>query len=177
MDTPARFRPLPYVRPTLLQRLLGRRPAANALATLVDRLRSADSPRRVTPAEVEGIGRDFGVDIPKLFHHQLQDLYRDYLLFCLTDRRLSDDEVADLEHLRVLFDLDKPTVQTIQRNVSRRIYLKSVDEVLADGTVDPAEREFLHRLQTELSIPEAVADNLLDVKRRQMQARERKRKR
>lgn len=170
------FRALQPVRPTLLQRLLGRQPAGNALVVLVERLRAADSPRDVTADDIATIGRYHGVEIPVLFHHQLQDLYRDYLMYCLTDRRLSEEELADLEHLRTLFGLDAATVQTIQRNVSRQIYLKSVDEVLADGTVDPAEREFLSRLQTDLSIPESIAENLLDVKRRQLQARERKRK-
>jgi hypothetical protein len=125
---------------------------------------------------VDGICRDYGVNVRSLFRHELERLYREYLVYCLTDRRLSAEELADLEHLRSLFGLDAETVETVQRNVARQLYLKSVDEVLADGTIDPEEREFLLRQRTNLSIPEAIAENILDVKRRQREARERRRK-
>jgi hypothetical protein len=174
--TPSPFHDIEPLRPTLLQRLLGRKPPANALATLIRRLRAASSPRAVSPSDVDAIGRDHGVNVRKLFRQELEGLYREYLLHCLTDRRLSTEELADLEHLRSLFGLDAETVETVQRNVARQLYLKSVDEVLADGTIDPEEREFLLRQRTDLSIPEAIAENILDVKRRQRAAREKRRR-
>lgn len=172
----APFTPVEPLRPTLLQRLLGRKPAANALVTLIDRLCEVATPRAVSAAEVDAIGKDHGVDLRRLFHEDLEGLYREYLVYCLTDRRLSTDELADLEHLRVMFGLDQAAVETVQKNVARQLYLRSVDEVLADGTVDPDEREFLLRLRQDLSIPESIAENILDVKRRQMEAREKRRR-
>lgn len=169
------FQPVEPLRPTVLQRLLGRKPPANALVALVDRLRAADSPRDVSPDVVDSLSREYGIDIRSLFRHHLEGLYRAYLLYCLTDRRLSSEELADLDHLRRLFGLDPAAVETIQRNVSRQLYLRSVDEVLADGTVDPDEREFLRRLRDDLEIPESIAENILEVKRRQMQARDKRR--
>lgn len=173
---PAPFHDVEPLRPTILQRLLGRKPPANALAALIRRLRAADSPRAVSPAELDAIGRDHDVDLRHHFRHDLEGLYREYLLYCLTDRRLSVEELADLEHLRSLFGLDAATVETVQRNVARQLYLRSVDEVLADGTIDPQEREFLLRLRMDLSIPEFIAENILEVKRRQREAREKKRR-
>jgi hypothetical protein len=175
--TPSPFHDVEPLRPTLLQRLLGRKPPANALVTLIRRLRAADSPRAVSPADMDAIGREHAVDLRRLFRPDLEGLYREYLVYCLTDSRLSTEELADLEHLRSLFGLDAGTVETVQRNVARQLYLGSVDEVLADGTVDPEEREFLRRLRTDLSIPEAVAENILEVKRRQREAREKRRRR
>jgi hypothetical protein len=57
---------------------------------------------------------------------------------------------------------------TIQRNVTRLVYLKSVSEVLADGTIDEQEREFLRKLQEQLDIPPADAENILAVRQRQL---------
>lgn len=175
--TPSPFNHVEPLRPTLLQRLLGRKPPENALATLIRRLRAADSPRAVSPADVDAIGRDYAVDLRRLFREDLESLYRDYLIHCLTDHRLSTEELADLEHLRSLFGLDAGIVEAVQRNVARQLYLKSVDEVLADGDVDAGEREFLRRLRTNLSIPDAIAENILDVKTQQKEAREKRRRR
>jgi len=166
------FRHVEPLRRTLLQRLLGHEPPANALVALIDRLCDADSPGDVSPADVDAIGRDFRIDIRTRFRHELESLYRDYLLFCLTDRHLSYDELSNLEHLRTLFGLDSAAAQSIQRAVARHLYLQSVDDVLADGTIDPEEREFLFRLRENLAIPASIADNILDVKQRQRRARE-----
>jgi hypothetical protein len=171
------FHPVQPLRPTLLQRLLGRQPPANALALLIMRLRESESPRAVSSDVVDAIGRAHRVELRSMFRHELEGLYRDYLLFCLMDRRLSHEELSDLEHLRSIFGLDPAAVEVVQRNVARQLYLKSVDEVLADGTVDPEEREFLRRLRQDLSIPESIAENILEVKRQQLEAREKRKRR
>jgi hypothetical protein len=43
--------------------------------------------------------------------------------------------------------------------------------VLADGTIDENERDFLRRLQDHLAIPESVAENIVDIKQRQQRVR------
>jgi hypothetical protein len=172
----APFRRVEPLKPTLLQRLLGRKPPANALAALIERLCEAESVRAVSPAEIDTLGGAFGIDVRNLFRHDLERLYREYLVYCLTDRHLSNEELIDLEHLRTLFGLDRDTVLAVQRNIARQLYLKSVDGVLADGTVDADEREFLRRLREDLSIPESIAENILEVKKRQMEARDKKRR-
>lgn len=161
------------IRPTLVQRLLGRQPPHNALVAVVISFEQADSPRDVTTERMERIAGEFGVDPRATFRGDLERMYREYLVHCLVDRRLSEDEVANLEHLRTLFQLDAATCDAIHRNVARQIYLKSVVEVLADGTIDEHEREFLARLRDQLAIPEAVAENIVDMKRRQFQSRNR----
>lgn len=137
-------------------------------------LRVAATPREVKAEDVARIERMYGVDIGASFRGELERSYREYMLFCLTDRRLSSEEVADLDHLRMLFRLDARTCEAIQRNVARQVYLRSVSDVLADGTIDAAEREFLHRLQEHLAIPESIADNILEVKEQQYRSRNRR---
>ena len=168
------FSPLEPTKPTLAQRLLRRSPARNALIELHGMLRAASSPREVKAEAVARIERTYGVDIGASFRGELERSYREYMLFCLTDRRLSEEEVADLDHLRMLFRLDARTCEAIQRNVARQVYLRSVTDVLADGTIDAAEREFLHRLQEHLAIPESIADNILEVKEQQYRSRNRR---
>lgn len=165
------FRQLERRKPTWSQRLFGRKPVQNAFVELLDTLRRAASPREVTADDVARIEAAYGIDIRAMFRSELVQTYRDYMLFCLTDRRLSDDELADLAHLSKLFGFDAATCEAIHRNVARRVYLRSVNEVLADGTIDASEREFLRRLREHLEIPQSIADNILEVKERQYRSR------
>jgi hypothetical protein len=48
-----------------------------------------------------------------------------------------------------------------------------VSEVLADGTIDAREREFLAALRDQLGVPELIADNIEEMKARQYRSRQR----
>jgi Chloroplast envelope transporter len=168
--------PSPFSRPrperrTLVQRLFRRTTSRNAIVDLIALFDAAGSPRDLTPADVAGIATRHGVNLQTGFRSDLERMYREFIVHCLMDRRLSADEIADIEHLRLLFGLDGATCDAIQRNVARQIYLKSVGEVLADGTIDEGERTFLAQLREQLAIPEAVAENIVEVKRRQYESR------
>lgn len=158
------------LRRTWLDVLLRRKPAANAHIELALAL-GRNGVRGVTPDDVAGISRDYGFNVLIEFRNELENLYRDYLLFCLKDQHLSDDEIEDLAWLASLFRLENGTRDTIQRTVTRQLYFKSVSEVLADGTIDDREREFLRKLQVQLAIPASDAENILAVRERQMQSR------
>jgi hypothetical protein len=148
--------------------VLGRPQPRQALVTLVDRLVEADSPRRISADDVTEIGRRNGTDLPRDFRTELEHLYRDYLLYCFTDHQLSDDELADLAHLESIFQLEPATCDVIHRHVARQLYFKSVSEVLADGTISADERAFLQQLQQQLGLPAALAENISDVRERQV---------
>jgi len=99
------------------------------------------------------------------------DLYRAYLRYCFADHLLSEDELTDLVHLRRVLRMPDSAIEMIHRRVARDVYARSVDDVLADDRIDADERAFLLSLRERLAIPEAVADNIIEVKQRQRQAR------
>jgi len=171
--TRPRFTRVAPRRRTLVEWLLRRRPPRNAIGALIDTLNAADSPRSVTAQDIARIERDYGVSLKKQFLGDLERLYREYMLFCLTDRHLSDDELDDLAHLGRVLGLDAAVCDAIHRNVTRQVYFKSVADVLRDGTINEDERAFLRRLQEQLAIPPAVAQNMVDVRERQVRSRER----
>jgi hypothetical protein len=158
------------LRRSLLDWILRRRPAANAWIELANLL-GRNGVQGVTQEDVARTSREYGFNIQIEFRRELENLYRDYLVFCLKDRHLSDQEIADLAWLASLFRLENGTRDAIQRTVARQLYFKSVSEVLADGTIDDQEREFLRKLQEQLAIPEGDAQNILAVRERQMQSR------
>jgi hypothetical protein len=157
--------------PGLLERVLRRKPATHAFVELNNLFAGAGDPSAITEEDVEQICRGYGFDVRRTFAARCQKLYRDYLSWCLTDRRLTDDELANLAHLATLLRLDATTAAAIQHAVTRNVYLRSVEEVLADGETSDEERAFLQRLSEQLRIPAGTAANIYDVRRRQMEQR------
>ena len=109
---------------------------------------------------VREICEDLGVDLRQKYLSDRKHLYRRYLAYCLEDRELSEQENADLEHLRSLLHLAMDDVVAVHDEVAREVYGKAIQEVLADLKLDPEEETFLRRLRGELQIPEKVAERL-----------------
>lgn len=169
MNMPARrpFGPLPPVRRTLTQRLLRRRPRENAVVEVNNLLAASTSIRSVQREDIKRICDAHRITLTGPLAGRFERLYRDYLSYCLEDRHLSADELADLAHLQSLLDITAESAMMIHDHVARQVYQASVAEVLDDGVVDAGEREFLRRLQHELALSGRSADRILEAKLRQ----------
>jgi len=159
------------LRPSILQRLLGRQPPRNALVELANVL--ADDPllETTTRETVKEIETRHEVDLETRFAQELEEIYRDYLLHCLRDRQLSALEIEAARRLADALDLARERRKVIQSQVARRIYLEMVEQVLEDGIVDSQEQEFLDELQEHLELPDDLAENMLELRRKQFRQR------
>lgn len=160
------------VRLTVVERLMGRGSIDGAIVA-INNLFAKSGVRAIHAEDVDAVFDRYRITGPDRRARNLERFYREYLVFCLADRRLSDQELADLAHLREILRLDAETVDAIHRNVARQIYLRSVGEVLADGTIDAREREFLAALRDQLGVPDVIAENIEDMKERQYKSRHR----
>lgn len=167
--TPTQLRP-----PSLVQRLLGRKPARNALVELVNALAEDPLVEMVSQGTVEEIQNRYGVDIASRFPREVEGLYRQYLLHCLDDRRLATTELEAADRLANVLGLPTERRTIIQRQVARKVYLNLVDEVLEDGVVDPEERAFLADLETHLGLPADMAEYMLELRKKQLEKRRRR---
>ena len=163
----APFARLDPVQPTLWQKILRRKPRENAVVVINNRFADAASVRDVSPAEVAAICREHRVELTGPVGGRLERLYRDYLAHCFSDRRLSQEELADLAHLKAALRIGDETVAAIHDYVARQVYSRSVTEVLGDGIIDEAERAFLAQLQRELALSARAASRIEDSKLRQ----------
>jgi flavin-binding protein dodecin len=132
----------------------------NVFEGIEDLLASAERVRAVGGKAVQGVCANFGVDLRHKYLSDRKHLYRRYLAHCLEDRELSEQENADLEHLRSLLHLAMDDVVAVHDEVAREVYGKAIQEVLADLKLDPEEEAFLRRLRGELQISETVAGQL-----------------
>jgi flavin-binding protein dodecin len=122
----------------------------------------SDSVREVGPGAVAQVGDAHGVDLSRRFASDRRHLYRRYLAYCLEDKVLSEEENADLQHLRTLLHLEEGDVAAVHDEVAREVYGKAIQEVLADLEIDAEEEAFLRRLRGELHLSEKVAADLLE---------------
>lgn len=163
------FERLPLKRGTIMQRVLQKRPRENAWIEVNNLLASVDEVRDVRPEQVARIAERYRMPFRGEFCGRLERLYRDYLLYCLADARLSSEELSDLAHLKRILRLNDRALCEIHETVSKHVYSMSVDAALADGHIDADEREFLNTLQHHLAISSAVVDGILQSKRRQLE--------
>ncbi|HSK20507.1 MAG TPA: hypothetical protein VK912_15240 [Longimicrobiales bacterium] len=164
------FVQLPTARPTLLQRLLRRRPRENAVIEINNLLAAAKHVRTVSRSDVSRICTEHRTSLSGPLAGRFERLYRDYLAYCLEDQHLSDDELADLAHLQNLLDIHAAAAARIHEHVARQVYRCSVADVLDDGVIDAVEREFLGRLQHDLAISGRAAHRILEVNMRSARA-------
>src|SRR5687768_55109 len=95
------FSKMKAVRPSLVDRLLGSVPASNALVDLTNLLADAPSVQDVRAEAIGELNARYRINTISKFQSELQDLYEEYLLYSLEDRHFSDNELADLKHLKL----------------------------------------------------------------------------
>lgn len=134
----------------------------STLEAIEDLLARCERLRHVSVQAIDAVCDTQGIELPRRFEGDRKHLYRRYLAHCLEDRLLTEDENADLEHLRELLHLRAEDVAALHDEVAREVYGRAVEEVLADLEISPEEDAFLRRLRGELKLSEAVAADLLE---------------
>lgn len=134
---------------------------AATFEAIEDLLAACACVREVSVQAIATVCSGQGVDLERKFASDRKHLYRRYLAYCLEDKVLSEDENADLEHLRALLHLGADEVAVVHDEVAREVYGKAVREVLADLEIDAEEEAFLRRLRGELQLSEKAAADLL----------------
>jgi hypothetical protein len=162
VTTRAPFTFVPPRRRSLLQKLLDRHPRENAPVAVNNLLAAARRPRDVSSEQIRQVCAEHRVDLHGRWQGRFERLYRDYLMFCLEDRQLTHEELADLTHLKTVLSIAPEAVAAIHEHVARQVYSLSVAEVLEDGVIDDEESAFLGRLQHELALSARAAHRIMD---------------
>ncbi len=161
------FRPAP-ARSGLGRAIRSKR--AVTFEEIEDLFATSGSVREVSHTAVADLCKAHEIDLAHKFASDRKHLYRRYLAYCLEDKALSDEEYAELKHLRTLLYLRESDVAPVHDEVAREVYGKAIQEVLADLEIYAEEEAFLRRLQDELHVSEKDATDLRN--RGQIRARD-----
>lgn len=144
--------------------LLGRRKRNDCLREIEELLAGAPRLAEVPPEQVSEIAERYQLDLSQRLRTARRCLYRRFLQHCLEDGVFSDDERADVRHLRDLLHLDARDADLVHDQVARDVYGDALERVLEDFRLDPEEEEFLARLKADLRLADEVAESLKEEK-------------
>jgi flavin-binding protein dodecin len=138
-----------------------RRRTSITLEGIEDMLAEASCVRDVTPVMISQLCEQRRIDLANRLVRGRRQLYRRYLHHCFEDKVLSEDERADLAHLRALLHLAPADLRAIHDDVAVEVYGEAVNEVLEDFRLDDDEAEFLRGLREQLGLTNEKADRIL----------------
>ncbi|MBD2705833.1 hypothetical protein IC229_34865 [Spirosoma sp. BT702] len=153
------FEMRPLEPQSFMQRLLNQHPIENAVIELNNVLASS-AICSIPISEIDRIERKYGLSLTKQFGLNLEEFYAVYLNYALDDSSLSEEELADLTHLRILLQLPNQTIELLHARVGAGIYQQCFEEVIQDGVISSEERYFLSQLEQTLSLPSDLANKI-----------------
>lgn len=138
-----------------------RRRGSITLEGIEDLLAQANCVRDVTHTVVSKLCEERRIDLANRLTRGRRQLYRRYLQHCFEDMVLSEEERADLAHLRSLLHLSASDLAAIHDEVAIEVYGEAVQEVLDDFRLDDNEADFLRGLREQLGLSEEKAERIL----------------
>lgn len=153
------FKEVPIKGKTITQTIFNITPIANAVRELNNLL--ANTPiQQITVGEVRNIETRYGIQFSTDFQLNTEEFYATYLNYCMKDKQLSAEEVSDLSYLKLLLGLSDSTVDFLHNMVAGVLYKQAMQEAIADGRLSETERDFLGKLQSQLKLPQDIADKI-----------------
>lgn len=153
------FRAVPLAERSFFQKLFSQYPEENAVIEL-NNLLAAKPVKQILSSDIAGIESKYNLSLKEEFTLNLEEFYAVYLNYCLSDKSLSNEELDDLKHLKIMFALDDNTIDKLHTKIGEIIYKKSFEEAVADGRLTSDEEAFLSKLESDLKLPKQLAEKI-----------------
>jgi hypothetical protein len=151
---------VPLKKTTTLQRLLGRFPSDNAVIEF-NNLLALTPILDIDKHDVTYLDVKYRqTNLWKTYKRNAQEFYAVLLAYCLRDKHLDDQELADLNQLRHLVRLTEEDVVEMHHIVGQELYRRSFKEIIADGTISQEEIDFLEKLAAQVELPISITDQI-----------------
>jgi hypothetical protein len=154
------FNLLPLTPANWLFRMLGRLPTQNAFTELNNALAASDTVRQVSLDDISKLNTKYKTDLHRTSPKQMEILYKEFMAFCLADRKFVQEEVDDLWHLKDLFCFSDKLHNAIYDEVGQEVYRRSISQVLADSQIAEEEKKWLEKIASDLELPEDVKQRI-----------------
>jgi len=150
-------------KPSFFQRLLNKKPKENAIIEVHNLFSKSKYIKDITIDNIQEISESYKINLVEEFHTEMETFYTVYLKHCLSDDKLSDEEMSDLLYLKKLLNLNDKAIEKIHKEVAGLIYRENIEKVIADGRINSKEREFLEKLQCDLKLKTNIAKKIYNV--------------
>jgi hypothetical protein len=147
------------VQPSFIEAILKREPKFNAIIE-INNLLATRPIKEISIEDVQAIAKHYNINLKTAFKSYLHDFYSLYLKYCFVDRKLSENEIDELKHLKKLLCLSDKETTKINETVGTNLYCEETEKAIADGRLTEEEKVFLDQLKETLSIHERLAEKI-----------------
>jgi hypothetical protein len=151
------FRTVPIVPQSRLQKWLKQQPEENAVIELNNLLASTPI-KDISPTDVRAIEEKYAINLKAEFSLNLEEFYATYLNYCLKDRMLSGEELANLRHLQGILALDDKTTEKLSQEIKTAHIQNYVKKILTAQQFSPEEDEELTAILRNLNMESIISD-------------------
>lgn len=156
MSTAFEIRPL--IAQSFMQRLLRQQPAENAVIEL-NNLLATQPIRTINSTDLAVIEQRYGLPLSE-FMLNLEEFYAVHFKYQLTNHMLPSDGLAELDHLRTLFQLPGQSVEMIHNCIGEIAYRQRAEKAIINGQITVGEKAALAEFQLAISISEKSAETI-----------------
>lgn len=140
------------ISPSLFQKIFKIVPKINFFIELENLLAENENDiLSVSPADVENLKIKYKIKNGS-FKVERQTLLEKYLVFCVSDNRLSDNEKKCLSFLCRLLGLDEDFLSSRISDFGSSIYRAKVQDVISDDKLTDSERDALKTIRSEFNL-------------------------
>jgi len=141
------------------QRIFRQQVEENAIIS-VNNLLTVRRFQDISRKDISLIDAYYGTQVLSDFKLNLEEFYAAYLNYCLKDRRLDLQELAELRHLKQLFGLSDQAVDHLHQRIGGVVYQQTFAEAVSDGKLTHEEKAFLHELEDTLCLPKTLSEKI-----------------
>lgn len=146
------------VMQSFMQRLLRQLPTDNAVIEL-NNLLATQPIQSISQNDLAIIEQRYGVSLNQ-FMLNLEEFYAVLLNYKLADRHLPKDGLADLIHLRTLFQIPQQSVEMLHTRIGGIVYKQRVKEVIQTGQITPDQKSSLTKFGQAIELSPELANTI-----------------
>jgi hypothetical protein len=114
----------------------------------------------ITPDQVNQICSKYDAVTVAKSQRCFSGYYHLYLEQCLLDKRLTEQEIAELAHLKLLLRLSDRVIKQTHNATASRLYGAELEQRMADGSISYEEQQFLQELSDNLLLPKERTEEI-----------------
>jgi len=150
----------PVQKRSAMQKLLKKQIPENLVIEINNLM--ADKPiLEVSATEFKSICQKYDAVTLAKSQRRFMGYYHLYLQECLEDKKLTDQEIAELARLRLLLGLSDRVIKEIHSSVIERLFSKEVGRKYNDGNLSDEEQIFLNKLSQNLLLSKERTDEII----------------
>lgn len=153
----------PLLKPTFFQRLFSKSQKENAIIEINNLLALYQTDiEKVSLDNIIAISNKYKINLKQTYKVTRLNLFRAYLLYCLTDEKLDNSEIRILKHIREILLLNEKDTETQIKLATEEIFEKQIKDAVGDGKLTEQEKENLETIRKNLLLSEDIVGKLYE---------------